>query len=253
MAGIIVDSELWIRRYHSLPAGGEERIGLVCFPHAGGSASYFHALSGLLSPAVEVLAVQYPGRQDRRAEAPADDLRELASGVIAALEPWADRPLAYFGHSMGALVAFEAARRLPPQVLFVSGRRAPSTHRPEAFHLLDDDGLVAETEALSGTDARLLADPEMRELILPPLRADYRAIETYSPDADAVVETPLEALLGDRDPRVTEEEARAWSAHTTGEFALNVFPGGGHFYLSDQDYAADLAALITRRVARPAR
>ncbi|MFJ9891310.1 thioesterase II family protein [Streptomyces sp. NPDC091287] len=248
MTGLTVDSEVWIRRFHASAADGAARVPLVCFPHAGGSASYFHTLSRLLSPTVEVLAVQYPGRQDRRAESAVDDVRELAAGVVAALEPWADRRPAYFGHSMGAIVAFEAARISEPTVLFASGRRAPSTHRSEAFHLLDDDALIAETKRLSGVSAALLDDLEMRELVLPPLRADYRAIETYRPGRDAVVATPVEVLLGDRDPRVTEYEARAWEAHTTGEFACTVFRGGGHFYLSDR--TDELAALITDRLAR---
>lgn len=248
MTGLMVDSEVWIRRFHAPAPGEPERTPLVCFPHAGGSAAYFHGLSRLLSPAVEVLAVQYPGRQDRRGEAPMEDVREIAAAVVAALAPWAGRRPAYFGHSMGAVVAFEAARLSEPSVLFASGRRAPSTHRAEAFHLLDDDALIAETERLSGVSSELLADPELRELVLPPLRADYRAIETYRPEPGAVVRAPVEVLVGDRDPRVDETEARAWAAHTTGEFGCTVIPGGGHFYLADR--TTELAALITRRLAR---
>ncbi|MER7519742.1 alpha/beta fold hydrolase [Streptomyces sp. NPDC126499] len=249
MTGLMVDSDVWIRRFHPSAAGDSERIPLVCFPHAGGSAGYFHGLSRLLDPAgVEVLAVQYPGRQDRRGEAPMEDVREIAAAVVAAIAPWTERRPAYFGHSMGAVVAFEAARLSEPSVLFASGRRAPSTHRAEAFHLLDDDALIAETERLSGVSSELLADPEMRELVLPPLRADYRAIETYRPEPDAVVRVPIEVIVGDRDPRVSEEEARAWRAHTTGQFGCTVVPGGGHFYLADR--GEELAALITGRLAR---
>ncbi|MDT9693391.1 alpha/beta fold hydrolase [Streptomyces sp. P9(2023)] len=248
MTGSMVDSDVWIRRYHPPASGGPERIPLVCFPHAGGSAGYFYGLSRRLSPAVEVLAVQYPGRQDRLAEAPVEDVRELAARIVAALEPWAGRRPAYFGHSMGALVAFEAARLSEPAVLFASARRAPSIQRAETFHLLDDDALIAETRRLSGVSAELFAEPGMRELVLPPLRADYRALAGYRPSPDAVVGAPVEVLLGDRDPRVTEEEARAWEPHTTGEFACTVFPGGDHFYLADR--TDELATLITRRLAR---
>ncbi|MFC7796040.1 thioesterase II family protein [Streptomyces cinereoruber] len=248
MTGLTADSDVWIRRFHPPAAGEPERTPLVCFPHAGGSAASFHGLSGLLAPAgIEVLAVQYPGRLDRRSEAPMEDVREIAASVVAALSPWADRRPAYFGHSMGAAVAFEAARLSEPRMLFASGRRAPSTHRAEAFHLLDDDALIAETVRLSGVSAELLADPETRDLVLPPLRADYRAIETYRPEPDAVVRVPVEVVLGDRDPRVTEEEARAWQAHTTGEFGCTVVPGGGHFYLTDR--TDELVALITGRLA----
>ncbi|MER6100272.1 alpha/beta fold hydrolase [Streptomyces sp. NPDC001728] len=248
MTGLMIDSDVWIRRFHPPAAGEAERTPVVCFPHAGGSAAFFHGLSRLLGPAgIEVLAVQYPGRQDRRGEAPMEDVREIAAAVVEAISPWAGRRPAYFGHSMGAVVAFEAARLTEPRVLFASGRRAPSTHRAEAFHLLDDDALIAETERLSGVSSELLADPEMRELVLPPLRADYRAIETYRPEPGAVVRVPVEVIVGDRDPRVSEEEARAWQAHTTGEFGCTVVPGGGHFYLADR--TDELAGLITRRLA----
>ncbi|MGW4184810.1 thioesterase II family protein [Streptomyces albidoflavus] len=247
MTGLTVDSATWIRRYHPPAPGAPEPVPLVCFPHAGGSASYFHGLSRLLSPAVEVLAVQYPGRQDRRAEAPATDVRELAAAVVAALGPWAERGPAYFGHSMGAAVAFEAARLSPPSVLFVSGRRAPSAPRDEAFHLLDDDGLIAETRRLDEASAAVFADPELRELVLPPLRADYRTIETYRPEPDSVVEAPVEVLVGDRDPRVTEAEARAWQAHTAGKFRCTVFRDGGHFYLADR--TDEVAALVSGRLS----
>jgi pyochelin biosynthetic protein PchC len=254
VAGTDTGGEAWIRRFHPATEGAPTPPRLVCFAHAGGSASYFHGLSGLLAPAVEVLALQYPGRQDRHSEAAPTDLRTLAEEIAEVLRPWAAQgPLAYFGHSMGALVAFETARRLPPSALFLSGRRAPSTYRAERVHLLDDDGLVAETALLGGTDTRLLQDPEIRALVLPVLRADYRALETYRPDPECVVDAPVEVLLGDRDPRVTEEEARAWKAHTTGGLALRLFAGGGHFYLAEPERRAELAALITDRLAPPAR
>lgn len=248
MAGLPVVSDQWIRRYQRGQAGAPEHRTprLVCFPHAGGAASYFLGLSRLLSPATEVLAVQYPGRQDRRAEPALDDIHALADGISAALAPWADEPLAYFGHSMGAAVAFEVARRLPPRVLFASGRRAPTSQGGEQVHLMDDEGLLAEVATLSGTDTRVLDDPEMRALILPALRADYRAIETYVPGEDAVLEAPIEVLIGDRDPRVTEAQAKAWSVHTTGDFDLHVFPGGGHFYVAD--FQEELADLLARRI-----
>src|ERR1700712_4687720 len=115
----------WIRRFHESP-GASAR--LVCFPHAGGAATYFYPLSRTLAPSIEALAVQYPGRQDRRAEPCVDDIHELADLVAPALLEWADRPLALFGHSMGATLAFEVAGRLEkagvrPAGLFVSGRR----------------------------------------------------------------------------------------------------------------------------------
>ncbi len=229
-------TDVWIRRYHSAAA---QSVRMVCFPHAGGSASYFLPVSAALSPAVEVLAVQYPGRQDRRTEPCAGSIGELADNITQALRPLAGRPLAFFGHSMGAVVAFEVARRLDQRtdqqvvVLFASGRRAPSRHRPEALHRGGDEAILAELRRLNGTDVRLTGDEELQRMILPALRADYHAIETYRCAPDARVSGPIVALVGDEDPRTTLDEADSWRRHTTGLFALHAFPGG-HFYLDAQ-------------------
>src|SRR5262249_29653456 len=109
MPGTVESTDLWVRRFHPAPSAGSR---LVCLPHAGGSASYFLPISRGLSPQVEVLAVQYPGRQDRRAEPCIEDVGGLADQITASLQPWIDRPVALFGHSMGAILGFEVALRL---------------------------------------------------------------------------------------------------------------------------------------------
>ncbi|MFC9927360.1 thioesterase II family protein [Streptomyces sp. NPDC127190] len=224
----------WIRRFHPSP---EARIRLVCLPHAGGGATYYHPLSAALAPDVEALAVQYPGHQDRHREPCIDSLPELARRLVPELLPLTDRPFAVFGHSMGASLGFEVARLLEhehgvvPAALFASGRRAPSEHREEFLHQQGDDVLVRDVRELSGTDARLLADPELLDMVLPALRSDYKAIETYRYVPGPDLSCPVTVLIGDEDPRVTLDEARSWTAHTTGDFALKVY-GGGHFYLT---------------------
>jgi len=227
------DDSLWFRRYAPAPEADHR---LVCFPHAGGSASFYLPVARGLAPRVDVLSVQYPGRQDRRGEAAFTDIGTLADRLHEGLIRWADRPLVFFGHSMGALVAFEVARRLAgtahPAHLFVSGRRAPSTSRAEDLHRLDDDGIAAEIRDLGGTDAALLADPELMAMAIPTLRSDYRAVETYECAADSTVGCPITALAGDSDPRATLAEVEMWAKHTTASFDLTTFPGG-HFYLTD--------------------
>ncbi|MEV8409330.1 alpha/beta fold hydrolase [Streptomyces niveus] len=232
-------------------------IRLLCLPHAGGSASFFLPVARALAPVADVLAVQYPGRQDRRAEPCATSVTELADRLLPVLlDGWTDRPLVLFGHSMGASVAFELAGLLEretgtaPASLIASGRRAPSRPAPEQVHKLGDEALLAEVRSLSGTDTRILDDDETLRLVLPVLLADYRAAETYRPDRFNRVSCPVVALVGDDDPKVPLDDARAWQEHTSGTFEMHVFPGG-HFYLIDRapDVVAHIRDAITRASA----
>lgn len=233
MTRIDMRRETWLRRYHEAPPGSGT---LVCLPHAGGSASFFFPVSKALHTVYDVLAVQYPGRQDRRAEPCLETIEDLADQLAPLLRPVAERgPLTLFGHSMGATLGFEVALRLEaagagPAALFASGRRAPSRHRDERVHERDDDGLLAEVRALSGTDTGLLGDEEVVRMVLPALRADYRAAETYRYRPGPPLHCPITALVGDDDPKVTVDEARSWGEHTRGGFTHRVYPGG-HFYL----------------------
>lgn len=246
----------WLRRFHRAPAAP---VRLVYFPHAGGSASSCFQLSAALPPAVEVVAVQYPGRQERFAEPCIDSLAELADELPRWLTGLDDKPMAFFGHSMGAALAYEVTRRLEAQAttsddvptpthLFVSGRRAPSIVREdeEPVHLRDDEGLIADVRALQGTDDSLFEHSDLLKLLLPLIRADYRAIETYAYEPGPPVSCPLTAVIGDADPRVGPAEAEPWREHTSGEFDLRVFPGG-HFYLGDG--ALGVADLLRERLA----
>ncbi|MER5772860.1 alpha/beta fold hydrolase [Streptomyces sp. NPDC002039] len=230
-----VDSNLWIRQFHPAPGA---KVRLVCLPHAGGSAPYFLPVSKALSPALDVAAVQYPGRQDRRDEPGIENIADLADAVTDALLPWADRPLIIFGHSMGATLAFEVALRLEgkdivPLAVFASGRRAPSRHRDERVHLRSDDDLIREIQSLSGTQAAVLGDEEILRMVLPAIRSDYKAAETYRYETGPKLRAPIQAHFGVDDPKVSPDEARAWEEHTTGTFELQTYPGG-HFYLNQQ-------------------
>ncbi|WP_410662521.1 thioesterase II family protein [Amycolatopsis sp. lyj-84] len=231
----------WTRCFHPAPAA-ETR--LVVFPHAGGSASAYRPLSAALSPTLEVHTAQYPGRQDRMGEPVIDDLHALSEqlvDVVAALP----KPFALFGHSMGAIVAFEVARLLEarglvPAALFVSARRGPDLHKEKMHHLADDATFLAEVSRLGGTAAMILDDPDIRALALPALRGDYKAVETYRYRPGPDVSCPIVALAGDADPVLDVPDLENWREHTTGTFETEVFKGG-HFFLDDH-----LDAIVAR-------
>jgi pyochelin biosynthetic protein PchC len=200
---------------------------------------------------IDVRCVQYPGRQDRRHEPCLDSIGPIADGLFEAVQP-VGGPFALFGHSMGATVAFELARRLervgqPPAVLFVSGRQGPSVLKSEMVHLRDDHGLIDEVRELSGTEQELLQDPDVLAMILPALRSDYRAIETYRRAEGEPLSCPIVVLTGDSDPRVSQSDALAWACETTGPFEIEVHPGG-HFYLGPR--AAQVNAQIRDYLGR---
>lgn len=241
--------ERWLRRLNPDPS--QSNATLVIFPHAGGSASYFRPIARLMAPQIEVLAVQYPGRQDRLREPCLTSVHALVDGVLPALKRLNGRSLNLFGHSLGASVAFEAARRLqalgtPVHTLFASGRPGPRAHRDRGWHRVGDAAFLKEIRRLNGTDSRLLDDPEIVELVLPALRADYRAAELYVYHPGPLLDCPIIALHGDDDDFVPDFDVADWRHETTGPFRLGRF-SGGHFYLVD--HWASIAALIEEGLA----
>ncbi|WP_395107610.1 thioesterase II family protein [Actinomadura sp. SCN-SB] len=224
--------DTWFRCAEPRPAAA---LRLVCFPHAGGAASFYGSWSRSLPSSVELLAVQYPGREDRIRDDRVHDMGKLADLVAEALEPLcAGRPISLLGHSMGAGVAYEVACRLErrgrtPARLFVSGRPAPDRQRRKAVHRASDEDLLTELRRLAPANHALADHPELAELMLPTVRDDFRLIESYEP-CGSVLDCPVTAMLGDHDTEVTVEEAQGWRAFTRGRFTMKVFPGD-HFYL----------------------
>ncbi|MEV5705531.1 alpha/beta fold hydrolase [Actinoallomurus sp. NPDC052274] len=225
----------WLRCFQARPAAATR---LICFPHAGGSAAFYRPLA-MAATEVEVHIAEYPGRADRLFEPLVDDAGQVARAVAEALGPLLDRPVALFGHSMGATIAYETARLLtahgtPPTHLFVSASHAahdrPSRSAKDVLHDKDDDALVAGLVRLGGTDARALADPELRELVLPYVRSDFRLLEGYRHEPGPLLDLPITAFAADADPVVTPAQVQRWAELTTGEFTLRVHPGD-HFYV----------------------
>lgn len=242
----------WFRCYHPRPGA---LLRLVCFPHAGGAASFYRRWGARLPPSAEALVVQYPGREDRILDECVADMDRLTGLIAGALQPVIDRPVALFGHSLGAIVAYEVARRLDsspatrPARLIVSGRPAPGLSRGGTLHLGDDQALLAELGRLRATRPGVLDNPHLRELILPALRNDYRLSERYRPLPGPLLNCPVLACAGDRDSEATVPEMRAWQELTRGGFELHVF-SGDHFYLVPRE--AEVVELVAGALGVPA-
>jgi surfactin synthase thioesterase subunit len=228
----------WIKR---IPAGGTgsgTTGSIVVFPHAGGAAAAYRTFAAALSSGgSDTYIVQYPQRADRLTHPAPDTIEELAAELFDA-GPWTQvGPLRLFGHCMGALVAFEFARLadqrgVEVQHVWASASQAPSAVASAARVPTSDRELLADMVALGGTDPRLLADEDFIDLLLPSVRADYRAWNRYSRDADATIGADIHAVGGSGDHRIAPEPLQQWAAHTTGQFSFELFDGG-HFYLND--------------------
>jgi surfactin synthase thioesterase subunit len=226
---------------------------LYCFPHAGGSAGEYAAWADDL-PDVEVAAIQLPGRGGRLEEPPLEDAAAVRAAVLAGVAFRA--PFALFGHSLGALLAYEVARGLEargagPACLVVSASRAPSTQRRLApISHLDAAALLAElADGHDPSIREVLGDPEIQELVLPGLRADLRLAEQYAHAHGPPLRCPIIALGGDGDD-ITRDDLVAWQAHAAGPFSVHLIPGGHFFTRTARDAVARLLAALIREFAQ---
>jgi len=207
---------------------------LFCFPHAGGGAR-----QNLEIPAWTVVPVRLPGRESRLAEAPFERMGPLVAALADAIDSYLDRPFAFFGHSMGAVVAFELARELRrrlrplPGVLIASGARAPQYRRDHTPPPAPTrEAFVQELRRLRGIPADVMDDPALMRALLPALEADSSLYRNYVYQEGAPLHLPIRAYGGDDDANVRAEHLAAWAEQTSASFAVRTFPGG-HFYLLD--------------------
>jgi pyochelin biosynthetic protein PchC len=224
----------WVR---SMTPGAPLDVRVVCFPHSGGSAAAFGGWSAAMPPAVSLMAVQYPGRGDRFGEPPVDDVAAMAACAAAELlrMPTGDHVL--FGHSLGALVAYETALLLrdageEPLALCVSAAQPPGRMTNRDVHLAPDDAFWATLCELGGIEPAVAENAELRDLLLPVIRSDLRAHATYRPRSGTPpLSCPVRCYHGVGDPLVEQDQLAGWAGVTSGGFTQTARPGG-HFHVT---------------------
>jgi medium-chain acyl-[acyl-carrier-protein] hydrolase len=234
MTTIAAKANGWI--LHPKP-NAQASLRLFCFPFAGGGAQSFRAWPEALPSAVEACPVQLPGRESRMKEPPFSDVSPMVDALAAAIRPSLDKPFALFGHSMGAIIAFELARRLRrdykllPECLIVSARVAPQLHipRPPINNLPPTEFLEA-LKAMKGTPKEVLENAELMEVITPLLRADLAVHEEYTYLEDTPLECPILAFGGLQDTEASRQALDAWREQTKANFTLRMLPGE-HFFI----------------------
>jgi surfactin synthase thioesterase subunit len=243
-----VQTNTW---FHCRKPNSRARLRLLCFPYAGGGVSVFRGWPDLLPAEIEVWAIQLPARDGRMREPMPDDLQTLAFAAANGLGPLLDGPFACFGHSMGALLAFEFARELRrrgqigPTHLIVSARRAPQIPRTDTpLHTLPEEAFIEMLrQRYNGIPAAILAEPELLKLFLPTLRADFKMIELYQYHEETPLDCPIIAYGGTQDELALHADLAAWQAQTHSTFKMQLFQGG-HFYL--QAALPQLVAAVTQ-------
>lgn len=227
---------------------------LFCFPYAGAGAGIYRSWQGKLPVSAEVVAIQLPGRGSRLNERPLTRIAPMVEAIYRDIHPYLELPCAFFGHSMGALIGFELVRTMArggdrlPLCLFVSGRQAPhlpvrtapTFDRPSAE-------FIQELQRINGTPREILSSPELMELLLPAIRADFEAVETYEYVPGGRIGIPIVACSGIQDSEVPAEEIGQWNLHAGSSFKFHSLPGD-HFFVHSSE--TDLLAVISKELQK---
>lgn len=234
---------------------GPFTLRLFCFPHSGAGASLFASWSKLLPSDIQVCGVQLPGREDRLSERPLTDVQTAVTQLAGALQAWQDRPFAFFGHSLGAALAYEVALRLQcsqaqrPMHIFASGRLPPSVPSPvAAISSLPDADFLRELRRRYGRSSEAFwANRELVDFFLPVLRADLRLAESDGFTKDGCLECPLTAFGGTED-EILPEQLHEWKSHTSHAFQLKMIAGDHGFVTTARvQLAGEIDRCLTSR------
>lgn len=214
---------------------------MFCFPYAGGTAMLFKKWEDLLPTAVQVIPVELPGRGARLKEPPFVSVPALIEELEDAIWPLLDKPFVFFGHSMGAIIAFELSRSLrckhgrEPQTLFIAGRRAPQiTKGAPVTYDFPRDEFIEELIKLDGTPKEVIENAELMELMIPLLRADFQLVQTYEYLTDTPLQCPIIVYGGLQDYETPRDLLSPWKEQTSSRFALHMLPGDHFFIRSSQ-------------------
>ncbi len=215
----------------------EADLRLFCFPYAGASSLIFRTWSQHLPKSIEVFPVELPGRGTQMKLPPFHKLEPLVETIVDSIEPYLDKPFAFFGHSMGGLLSFEVTRALrrkygiSPVQLFISARRAPQIPHPyPPIHNLPDAEFIEKLRLLQGTPEAILENAELMKIILPNIRADFAVLETYIYKHEPPLNCPISVLGGLKDEEASLNEIIAWREMTNAKFSLKTFPQD-HFFI----------------------
>jgi len=242
----MTEKNLWFPNRKPNP---QAHLRLFCFPYAGGGASIFRLWAKELPSEIEVCPVQLPGRESRLREPPFKQLSPLIEALMEVLLPYLDRPFAFFGYSMGALISFELTRQLRrqsfpiPSHLFIACRRAPQIPYPKPFtYQLPEAEFLEDLRLKGGTPEAVLQNPELIKLLLPIVRADLAINDTYSYTTEPPLDCPISVLGTSEDQEVNPEQLDAWREQTTNAFSIQMFQGN-HFFLINEGRAILLQAI----------
>jgi surfactin synthase thioesterase subunit len=208
-------------------------------PFAGAGAAAYRSWFGHVAPTTQVHAVRLPGRENRTVEAPFESIDDAVDDLLPGVLALTDAPYCIFGYSMGAVLGFELVRRLsrestrPPALLIVGGAEAAHLPRRHPLvHDLEDEQFISTLRALGGTAPEIFEEPELLELLVPMVRADFKMLETYEYRPGPPLDCPIVSYLGASDRDIAPDRAQRWSELTVRPMPQRVFPGG-HFFLTE--------------------
>lgn len=240
------------------PAGRESphtRLRLFCFPFAGGGAAVYRSWQDKLPEEIEVRPVCLPGREHRFGEAAFDAIDDVVAALIDAVRPMTATPYAFFGYSMGGIIAHHLSCRLMadgaplPEHLFIAALRSPDMTAPRRqLHSLPSDDFWAEVAAYGGTPAEILESSEYRTLFEPSLRADFKLAQTAFSGELPQLGCPITAFGGADDTNPAPADLDGWRQATTGRFEKHIYPGG-HFFMGQNE--APMLDLIATKLGCP--